>query len=281
MAQKKSQKTEPERRPATSIEDVTQKRILDIIVQQDDVSWKQLIFGLIDAEQMDPWDINISLISQKFLEHLKKYKEMDFRISGKVVLASAILLKMKAERFADEDMAALDNLINASDEPVDLFDPGMDLLQDGVTFTKESLPQLIPRTPQPRKRKVSVYDLVEALEQALDTEAKRPPRIVPRVIDTIDPPENHIDISQIIKEVYDQIHVHYQKKKSPAGSLRFTHVMKSEDPRDIVMAFIPLLHLENARKVQMEQEEHFGQITIHLLDTTPPTKAEIVEPAQK
>ena len=34
-------------------------------------------------------------------------------------------------------------------------------------------PQIYPRTPQPRKRKVSVFDLVQALEKALEVENRR------------------------------------------------------------------------------------------------------------
>lgn len=246
----------------SNIEEKTQKQILDIIVNKDDVSWKTIIFGLIENEQMDPWDINISLISQRFLEELKKLKEMDFRISGKVVLASAILLKLKAERLRDEELAALENLINSADEPIDL---GLDELQsfEEPDYVKDGRPQLIPRTPQPRKRKVSVYDLVEALENALETDANRPSYAPPKTLDVINPPEHHIDISLIIKEVYERVYGHYQKSTE---KLKFHSITRSNDPKDVVMAFIPLLHLENARKVHMEQPEHFGPIDIHLLE---------------
>ena len=252
---------------ADSVEEKTQKRILDIIVGQDDISWKAIIFGLIATEQMDPWDINISLIAQKFLEELKKFQQMDFRIGGKVVLASAVLLKLKAERLRDEELTALDNLIKTAEEPVNL---GLEELQ---SFEEPGLagerPKLVPRTPQPRKRKVSVYDLVEALEMALEMDARRPPHVPPKFLDTIDPPEHHIDISFIIREVYDRIYGHYEVKRSQ-DKLMFHHITRSEDPRDKVMTFIPLLHLETARKVDMEQTEHFGPVAIRLLDKTPP-----------
>jgi segregation and condensation protein A len=253
----------------TTPEEHTQKRILDIIVAQDDVSWKNLIFGLIESEQMDPWDINISRIAQKFLEELKKLQQMDFRIGGKVVLASAILLKLKAERLRDEELSALDRLIQASEEPIDL---GLDDLTADEPVGER--PKLVPRTPQPRKRKVSVYDLIEALEQALETDALRPVYAPPRTLDTIDPPSHHIDISVIIKEMYDRIYGHYGDEKKAQGSLKFHHLTPSADRRDVVMTFIPLLHLENARKVEMRQPTHFGEIDIHLTDTTPPETAE-------
>lgn len=260
------------------LEEKTQNQILDIIVHQDDVSWKQLIFDLIETEQMDPWDINLSLISQRFLDMLKKLKEMDFRISGKVVLASAILLKMKAEKLHAEDLAALDRLIHSVEEPIDLgLDDLYGLGMESVFEPQVERPKLVPRTPQPRKRKVSVYDLVEALEKALETESRRPKKYTPRVLDTIDPPKNHIDISVIIKEVYAHIHDHYEGRGGEPGSLQFTHIIRSEDPRDKVMAFIPLLHLENALKVEMEQEEHFGPITIHLRDKSAPDVEALAE----
>ena len=251
-----------------SVEDRTQKHILDIIVNQDDISWKNIIFGLIETEQMDPWDINISLIAQKFIEQLRMLQEMDFRIGGKVVLASAVLLKLKAERLRDEELTALDNLIKNAEEPIDLGldDPGF---EEPFSWGEEGKPQLIPRTPQPRKRKVSVYDLVEALEKALEADARRPDYVAPKTLDTINPPEHHIDISVIIREVYDHIYGHYEVSKNK-DHLMFHHIARSTDRRDMVMTFIPLLHLENARKVEMQQPDHFGPISVHLLDSKPP-----------
>jgi chromatin segregation and condensation protein Rec8/ScpA/Scc1 (kleisin family) len=263
--------TPTEAQRMANVEDRTQKQILDIIVRQDDVSWKNIIFGLIETEQMDPWDINISLIAAKFIEQLKKLQEMDFRISGKVVLASAVLLKLKAEKLRDEELAALERFIQTAEEPIDL---GLDELQDlEEPFNSGEKPQLIPRTPQPRKRKVSVYDLVEALEQALEADARRPVHIAPRTLDTIDPPQHHIDISLIIREVYDRIYGHYEVERSDA-KIYLSQIARSTDRKDMVMTFIPLLHLENARKVHMDQPEHFGPVAIHLLDKTPPAYAQ-------
>ena len=249
-------------------EDAAQQRILDIIVGQDDVSWKGIIFGLIDSNQMDPWDINISLIAERFIQELRKLQQMDFRIGGKVVLASAILLKLKAERLYDDELGALDSLIAAVNAPDEsLMDDAM-----GIEGARERVPypRLTPRTPQPRKRKVSVYDLIEALEQALETQASRPIRVAPRILDVINPPDHHIDISKVIQEVYHAIYDHYETKKSEAGTLAFTHLVRGDTKRDSVLAFIPLLHLENARKVDLAQQAHFGPITVHLIDPTPP-----------
>ena len=74
-------------------------RIFDMLFKEDEISWQAMIYSLIEEENMNPWDIDVSLIAKKFLQKLRQLKEMDFRISGKVILAAAILLKLKSNKF--------------------------------------------------------------------------------------------------------------------------------------------------------------------------------------
>ncbi len=237
----------------------TQERIFQILFESDEVTWKQLIFGLIEAEEMNPWDIDISLIAQKFLEMLKTLKQMDFRISGKIVLASAILLKMKSNKLMDEEIAALDALINEPEE-ITLLDE-LPLPAPLLPGEEGGRPRLLPRTPQPRKRKVSVYDLVEALEKVLETAAQRR-KEAPRLIKEAKVPEKKVEISTLIKEVYEKVRGHYETREE---LLTFDQLVPSDNREDKVLTFIPLLHLDFQRKVDVLQKEHFGRITIALL----------------
>jgi segregation and condensation protein A len=242
-----------------------QEQIFEILFEHDEITWKQIIFGLIDSEQMDPWDIDISRIAQKFLVMLKKLKQMDFRISGKIVLASAILLKMKSTKLMEEEIAALDHLIHSAEEPVDLGLFG-ELPVEGALLIdqngKGNRPGLVVRTPQPRKRKVSVYDLVEALEKALETDARRV-REPPKLIKEAKAPQDHVDMSAIIREVYDKVNHHYKQRN--AALLTFEDLIPSQEREDKVLTFIPLLHLDFQRKLDLEQRSHFGAINVHLL----------------
>lgn len=245
----------------------THEQVFQILFESDEVTWKQIIFGLIEAEEMDPWDIDISRISQKFLEMLKTLKQMDFRISGKIVLASAILLKMKSNRLMEEELAALDNLISSVEDPVDMgffdeFPVDGTLLVDGAGVRRFERPQLVPRTPQPRKRKVSVYDLVEALEKALEMDGRRV-RTPPKIIKEARLPKDHIDMTAMIREVYDRVNGHYKRAGAPI--LSFADLIPSEEREDKVLTFIPLLHLDFQRKVDVRQRQHFGDIHVHLL----------------
>jgi segregation and condensation protein A len=237
-----------------------QERIFSILFKEDEITWQNIIYDLVRIEGMDPWDIDVSIISQKFLEMLKKLKEMDFRISGKVVLASAILLKIKSDRFVDEDINALDNLMSSANEEESL----MDEFGEGISAPiDKSHPPLLPKTPQPRKRKVSVYDLIQALEKALEVEHRRPKSAAPSKT-KFKIPDKRMDVSEIIKDVYEKVQVHYNNESKKNNKLTFSQLIPSESKEDKVYTFIPLLHLENQRKVDMDQKIHFGEIEIEI-----------------
>jgi segregation and condensation protein A len=245
--------------------DGPQERIFSILFKEDEITWQNIIYDLIRIEGMNPWDIDISEIAHKFLELLKKLKEMDFRISGKVVLASAFLLKLKSDRLLEEDIVAFENLISSLDDPGELLD---ELPVDSPKREKILAPGLLPRTPQPRKRKVSVYDLIEALEKALEVEVRRPVYVEPKV--KIQLPENFIDMGELIQDVYQKVEGYYEHngkvdEKGKPHRLTFSELIPSDSKEDKVYTFIPLLHLENQRKVDMYQEIHFGEIEIELL----------------
>ena len=91
-------------------------RIFDILFKEDEVTWKTLIVELVKNEQMDPWDIDISALAQKYITMVRKLQQADLRISGKVLLAASILLRMKSDILLTDDIAAFDNMMNPDEE---------------------------------------------------------------------------------------------------------------------------------------------------------------------
>ncbi|MBR9692089.1 segregation/condensation protein A [Candidatus Woesearchaeota archaeon] len=238
----------------------TQDELFEFLFQEDEVTWQTILYDLIRSEQMNPWDINISLLSQKFLDMVRQMRGMDFRISGKIILAAAILLKIKSRRLVGEDMLNLDRLINQSDEE----DEGLlDELTDDFAGEREVLKgaKLIPRTPQARKRKVSIYDLVDALQKAIEVKKRRVMRDIPSV--EIKIPEKKVDVSELMHGVYGKIKGFFAKQNNK--KLTFSQLIPSESKKDKIFTFIPLLHLENQRKIDMKQYRHFGEISIEML----------------
>jgi len=231
------------------------ERIFQLLYKEDEVTWQTLLYELVKKEQMNPWDINVSLLTKKYIDTIKKLKELDFRISGKVLLAAAILLKLKSDRLLNEDLFELDRLLTESEEELA---EELDLEEPQRQYDEKH--PLIPRTPQPRKRKVSVFDLVKALEKALEVKQRRVMNSIPPMDVKI--PEKKRDITQVIREIYIRIKSFFIRNEQ--NRLTFSQLVPSQTKEDKIYTFIPLLHLTTQRKVDLEQKEHFGEIEIIL-----------------
>ncbi|MBS3111438.1 segregation/condensation protein A [Candidatus Woesearchaeota archaeon] len=233
-------------------------RIFSLLTQQDEITWQTILYDLVRKEGMDPWDVDISLIARRYIELIRKLKEHDFRLSGKVLLAAAILLKLKSSKLVDEDITELDRLIRGEEEGTsdDL------LFEEPGAYRREELGDisLMPRTPQPRKRKVSIFDLVKALEKALEVKHRRVHNQMPA--QPLAPHKKSRDITELIREIYGRIRVFFGA--TPKGKLTFQQLLPSDSREDKVHTFIPLLHLSQQRKVDLSQEEPFGEIGVSL-----------------
>ncbi len=269
-----------------------QQQFFNQLLKDDDIEWKSLLLEAVRSNAMDPWDIELSFIATQFLKMVREYREMNFKLSGKVILAAALLLRLKSNKFVSHDINALDALIAStqSDASDDIIH---DEVGDGLTGDEyrqgllaevaEGQPQLYPRTPQPRKRKVSVYDLIKALEQALEVNKRRELRYLDGSAQgTLAIPTKSFDITKGLNSVYRAIAQHYVDNAAinsasglSAEQLTFFKLIPSTKRHDKVFTFIPLLHLRNMQKVDMNQTEHFGDFSVVL--TNPDPKAALTE----
>lgn len=237
-------------------------QILELLIEKQEIDWKQIIYDLVNSNGMSPWDVNISALAQKFIEKIRKYKEMDLKISGKVLLAAAILLRIKSKRLVGDDLTEFDRLMASVEEfsGENIYD---ELEKEIYSKEKQGFTEkfeLMPRTPLPRKRKVSVQDLIIALEKALEVKNRRFNKI--HSVD-IRMPEKRLDISAAIGSLYEKIRNFFSGAK---GLLTFSQLLPSQNKMDKVYTFIPLLHLCNDRKIVLDQENNFGEINIKLFE---------------
>ncbi len=238
---------------------MSQDRILNLLMQKDEITWQTILHDLVKSGEINPWDIDISILANRYLEIVKKLQEANLFISGKVLLASAILLKIKSERLITEDIGLLDNLMFPS--PMEELDQFMGPASRRIILDAD--PKLTIKTPQTRKKRVQFEDLISALEKALEVNERRLIRTTERNrIPEMSIPEKKIDISKLIRELYDRIKIVFTKKPS----LTFSELTPSKNKEDIIITFIPLLHLANQEKVDLDQKEHFGEIHIKLME---------------
>lgn len=241
-----------------------QDQILDMLLKQDEITWQTILYDLVKTEQMNPWDIDISILLQKYLETIKKLQETNFFISGKVILASAILLKIKSEKLLEENIARFDSVL--FNQP---YDAGLEIAEEFEQKNQRiklmENPRLTVRTPLARKRKVSLNDLVFALEKALEVDRKRTLRRIAlmSVPENIKLPEKKFDITEKIKEIYSKIKDLFTSKKTE--KITFDELVQSSKREDRIYTFIPLLHLATQEKINLNQEVPFGEIHINII----------------
>lgn len=234
-------------------ERVGQEQIHDLLFGER-LSWQAIIYDLINTEQLDPWDIDIVLLSDKYLIKVRELEEANFFVSSKVLLAAALLLRIKSEILLYKYLPSLDDVLFGRKEEKHDVQEKLELDED--------VPELVPRTPLPRLRKVTLQELMASLGNAMNTEQRRIKRIIvekQREQETaISLPKRRINVHDRMREVYEMLQRMFNEKEEKISFKNLAGQSKEER----IGTFVPLLHLDNQKKVWLEQEEHLGEIWV-------------------
>lgn len=240
------------------LEKVDQDQIHELLFKET-LSWQAIIYDLINTEQLNPWDIDLTLLSQKYLEKVRSLEDANFFVSSKVLYAAALLLRIKAEVVLNHDLRTLDEILMGKKEE--------------HTYTQErielegTIPELVPRTPLPRFKRVTLDELMSALGKAIATETRRIRKVVlvkqQEKETAISLPKQHINLKEHIEHIYSRLQRAFSSRTERLG---FSELLAQEhgSREDRVAAFVALLHLDNQQRVWLEQPEHFEEIWILL-----------------
>ncbi|MFH0701758.1 MAG: segregation/condensation protein A [Candidatus Woesearchaeota archaeon] len=245
---------------ADAVAQTTQEEVMDLLLEQDDVTWRTILLDLVKNEQMNPWDVNLTLLTRKYLQTIKEMQQHDLKISGKILLAAALLLRIKSTHFIDKDLAEFDQLLYQTGEEDENWD---NLTEEQKEQRVKEKYKLIPRNPQPRSRKVSIHDLIEALQKAMESKKRilAQQRPVKYVIH-----KKGMDIVEVIYDLYHKIMYYSNKEENQDKRITFTQLLPPKSGKqEKAFTFIPLLHLENLQKIETEQKKPFDEIYITLL----------------
>lgn len=241
-------------------EDVKQEQIHNLLFNRE-IGWQEIIYDLINTEQLDPWNVNIIILTDKYLKKIENMEEADFFISSKVLLAAALLLRIKSEILLNKYIKNIDEILFGEKESKKTVLERIEL--------DEQIPELVPRSPMPRFKKVTLKELMESLNKAIITENRR---IKKEIINknalrevSISIPKRKINVKDKIQEIYENLSNHFKKNKGKK-KVSFTNLI-GEEKEERIICFLPLLHLENQKKIWLEQENHFDEIHIWLKDT--------------
>ena len=232
-----------------------EQALLERVIKEE--SWEELIDHIVMMEGLDPWDVDIVRLIDAFLKYIENIKMLDFRIPAKVVLVTAILLKLKTEIA----WPTIHQQIN---------EYSFDDLQDDLTSFEEIKQRLQQMTLEPGpirivKRKVTLDELIGALQKAVKVEDRRETKkrtLGRRLRNQIDVNEEDIEkrINALMFEV-DSFLLQLGSEK-----VEFSKLVKTWDRDQIVRTFLPLLYLATRGKVNTEQENFFKEIWISRKD---------------
>ena len=222
---------------------------LDLIGIAEKPEWKEILIDVVKNQNLDPWDIDLSLISQKYLERVKELKKLNLRVSANVVLASSILLRYKS-----------DSWVLTQEETI------VPIMIPDEIYSEPVVPQLesVLRTTT---RKVSLEELIAAVEDIMNKEkkkAERQNRLLERIVpdNLLEMAQNSEDFEKKLKESLEEI----KKNVDQENLVLFSDLIEEKTSDGVINHLIPVLHLANDGKIAVWQEKAFGEIFIHLLE---------------
>lgn len=244
--------------------DATHIQIYNVVTSENP-SWQSLIYDMINSGQIDPWDVDISLICKNYYEKIRQLEESNFRVSSTLLLAASILLRIKSEILVEKYLKEVDDILFGRTEEE------KQRIVERIILNENELPLLMSKSPLPRFKKVTVEELMAALDTAIKTESRRIDREIDKKqrerLARVDIPKfRAVNIKERIRQFYAKILTGF-KHPEHKGKLKlpYSHFTKNVKQEKLAY-FLPLLHLSNRSKLWLEQNGHFEEIYIYLYE---------------
>ncbi|MFA6064298.1 MAG: ScpA family protein [archaeon] len=218
---------------------------MDLVDLIDQPAWKTILLDLVESEKMNPWDIDVIELTEKYIKKINDLSGHNLRVPANAILACAILVKTKSKYLR---LSSLDDK-----EEVAVLTPEQRALMLG------EVPDLMSNR-MAREGRITLDELVSSIEDIIQrtTPKKASARNMPRI-------EINFDSSSIeekMQEVFDLI----KSKADSQGVVLFSDLTGNSGEVDsIVDTFLPVLFLMNNGKVIAYQNEFFGTIFVQLV----------------
>ena len=229
-----------------------------------------LLVQMAERGEIDPWDVDIIFIIDRFFTEAENQRSFDLRVSGRMLFYAATLLRIKAEYFDDESIA--DEADDGSDTGEEFFDDGSLVITrrergsgDPIPFLEQEISRRLQRKSF-RKQPVSVYMLINLLRDA-EKEERRRQRESFSSFDFFSIAEDVLDIAH--EETYQDTAAHvlscchklllFKQAESVTLSMLANELDVSRH-----QVFISLLFLAYDGFLSLHQPEFLGEIYVML-----------------
>ena len=220
-----------------------------------------LLCHLIDKNKMNIYDINLSEITDQYIEYIKEQEKLNLEIASEFLVMASTLLYLKSKNLLpkqeeDEEEITEEELIRRIIEYKKFKEISKVLKENYISFLNRyfkgqeeiELPKRKLEENFETKLIPEIYkELVERNSEKLNQNAKN--------IEKIAIVENYT-VAGKVKEMFKVL----VKQKRFVFNKLFS--IKKHNKQEVVTAFSGLLELSRRNKVETSQEELFGDITV-------------------
>jgi segregation and condensation protein A len=206
-----------------------------------------ILVSLAKNGDIDPWDIDVVDVTDRFLERVAELEKLDLRISSRTLLFASILLRMKSDALEES-------------EPEDLYeeDQGEDDLQ-------ACFPALKPKVRRHAKRRVTLSELIQELKKATKRKERSDVRRSVQ-LQTSDFDALAVAHSEDIERHVQKMKRELKRRFASRDKVLFSELIVDNTVEAIVETYLPLLFMATRRQIQLEQKELFGDLSITCKD---------------
>ncbi|OKY79016.1 MAG: Chromatin segregation and condensation protein Rec8/ScpA/Scc1 kleisin family [Candidatus Methanohalarchaeum thermophilum] len=223
-------------------------------IKKENAQPLEIMLELVDEGKVDPWDLDIINVADKFLSKVERLEKEDLTVSADTLLFSSKFLKLKSEALLEEE--------EDEDEEERMEPPTW----DPVVFNpeRESPPKIEPPCRRESKRSATFVELVEELKSAIKTDERRKNR---RKKEKERKKENQEEVKNLaheeaIEERIEKLKENLKNLFREKNQVNFTQLIKHKTKSELIKKFIPLLFLANRKEIKIEQEDIFDEIKI-------------------
>lgn len=236
----------------------------------DQVDGIEILVGMAKSGKIDPWNVDIVDVTDKYLAHLFQMKAQNLRLTGRTLLFAAILLRLKSNVLEGIDVNQIEGI---EEEHPDDFEFNDDPWDDEEINTNNviSLDEVLQRRTSirlNRSRMVNLKDLIKQLQfyEELDRKqslknaherAKRRVRSYARLT-----PDDIVNLAhdEYIEKSVEVLHENLKRIFETQEKVELTTLTLLG--LDKISAYIALLFLtaEPDSDVDLYQEEFYGEL---------------------
>ena len=228
----------------------------------------EILVGLAERGEIDPWNINIIEVTDRFLSELERHRQLNLQVSGRTLFYAATLLRMKAELLqvveSSEDEGEGDDLFGEDFSGI----PGDEIDYSGRLGPIERLEHEIQRRldrKNMRRSPITLFELITELKN-IEKEERRRRRMA------ADPGE------AFLIDADDVVSIAHEEGFQESSMVRLAEYLEGlEIDEEMTLAelcqrmewgipevYIPLLFLALDGRCNLRQEEFFGDIWVQI-----------------